>query len=82
MAARLIHNFVSNTISLLYAAFYACVTKTFLTLGFCILGILNALGRVNLLLPDDRFVLFHLNSSCDSIPSHAGRALLIMLKMA
>lgn len=51
MAARLIHNSVSNAISLLYAALYACVTKTFLMLGFCILGILNALGRASLLLP-------------------------------
>lgn len=52
MAARLIHNFVSDAISLLYAALYACVTKTFLMLGFCILGTLNALGRASLLLPD------------------------------
>lgn len=55
MATRLIHNSVSDAISLLYAALYACVTKTFLMLGFCILGILgilNALGRASLLLPD------------------------------
>ena len=30
----------------------------------------------------DQFVLFHLNTSCDSIPSRAKRALLIVLKTA